>query len=183
MNYIQLNKYSFWKDIFFQKKKKLNCFLCCCLCDIYCFKNSISALQWLCNADKKSHIPQRRLSRFFKTLYTSLVRGARLLHPLFYLFFFSKYGWELQDSVILRWDNFVFVKYKLKRKKILIVLHVPYSHKKISKKKLINSLNFILLRLRPHLYRIILYSVFYCLVFPKTDRLFTPGWGYTESNA
>ncbi|XP_028938576.1 probable 18S rRNA (guanine-N(7))-methyltransferase [Ornithorhynchus anatinus] len=35
---------------------------------------SISAVQWLCNADKKSHNPARRLFRFFSSLYAALVR-------------------------------------------------------------------------------------------------------------
>ncbi|XP_069788433.1 18S rRNA (guanine-N(7))-methyltransferase isoform X2 [Narcine bancroftii] len=34
---------------------------------------SISALQWLCNADKKSHSPSKRLHRFFSSLYASLL--------------------------------------------------------------------------------------------------------------
>ncbi|XP_054703698.1 probable 18S rRNA (guanine-N(7))-methyltransferase isoform X1 [Grus americana] len=34
---------------------------------------SISAVQWLCNADKKSHSPSKRLYRFFSTLYTALL--------------------------------------------------------------------------------------------------------------
>ncbi|MEE6522755.1 hypothetical protein FKM82_021378 [Ascaphus truei] len=34
---------------------------------------SISALQWLCNADKKTHSPPRRLFRFFSTLYSVLL--------------------------------------------------------------------------------------------------------------
>nr|XP_054502899.1 probable 18S rRNA (guanine-N(7))-methyltransferase isoform X3 [Agelaius phoeniceus] len=34
---------------------------------------SISAVQWLCNADKKSHSPPKRLYRFFSTLYTALL--------------------------------------------------------------------------------------------------------------
>lgn len=38
---------------------------------------SISALQWLCNADESDHIPQRRLKRFFTSLYRVLVKGAR----------------------------------------------------------------------------------------------------------
>lgn len=38
---------------------------------------SISAVQWLCNADKASHDPRRRLKRFFETLYGALARGAR----------------------------------------------------------------------------------------------------------
>lgn len=34
---------------------------------------SISALQWLCNADKKSHVPHKRLYQFFSTLFSALV--------------------------------------------------------------------------------------------------------------
>lgn len=34
---------------------------------------SISALQWLCNADKKTHSPPKRLHTFFSSLYSSLV--------------------------------------------------------------------------------------------------------------
>lgn len=34
---------------------------------------SISALQWLCNADKSTHIPPRRLYKFFSTLYSAMV--------------------------------------------------------------------------------------------------------------
>ncbi|CAH2219709.1 probable 18S rRNA (guanine-N(7))-methyltransferase [Pelobates cultripes] len=44
---------------------------------------SISALQWLCNADKKTHSPPRRLYRFFSTLYSSLARGARAVLQLY----------------------------------------------------------------------------------------------------
>jgi len=38
---------------------------------------SVSALQWICNADKKSHVPHKRLARFFTTLYSAMSRGAR----------------------------------------------------------------------------------------------------------
>nr|CAI5862777.1 unnamed protein product [Callosobruchus analis] len=38
---------------------------------------SISALQWLCNADKKHHNPVKRLYQFFSTLYACLSRVAR----------------------------------------------------------------------------------------------------------
>lgn len=38
---------------------------------------SISALQWLCNADKALHNPNHRLYRFFSTLYSCLTRSAR----------------------------------------------------------------------------------------------------------
>ncbi|XP_055377993.1 probable 18S rRNA (guanine-N(7))-methyltransferase [Condylostylus longicornis] len=39
---------------------------------------SVSALQWLCNADKTSHNPQKRLYKFFSTLYSCLTRNARV---------------------------------------------------------------------------------------------------------
>ncbi|KAK6934430.1 18S rRNA (guanine(1575)-N(7))-methyltransferase Bud23, C-terminal [Dillenia turbinata] len=38
---------------------------------------SISAVQWLCNADKSSHEPRLRLKAFFGSLYKCLSRGAR----------------------------------------------------------------------------------------------------------
>ncbi|KAI5063491.1 hypothetical protein GOP47_0022038 [Adiantum capillus-veneris] len=38
---------------------------------------SISALQWLCNADKSCNDPRLRLKAFFNSLYRSLARGAR----------------------------------------------------------------------------------------------------------
>lgn len=39
---------------------------------------SVSALQWLCNADKSSHKPVQRLYKFFSTLYSSLVSNLKL---------------------------------------------------------------------------------------------------------
>merc|ERR1719150_2864897 len=38
---------------------------------------SISALQWLCNCDKKGHEPFKRLRLFFDRLYLALRKGAR----------------------------------------------------------------------------------------------------------
>lgn len=38
---------------------------------------SISALQWLCNVDRKSHDPFRRLKAFFTQLYSCLKKGGR----------------------------------------------------------------------------------------------------------
>lgn len=38
---------------------------------------SISAIQWLCNAESSDATPQGRLSRFFNGLYASLKRGGR----------------------------------------------------------------------------------------------------------
>ncbi|CAG9460153.1 unnamed protein product [Pedinophyceae sp. YPF-701] len=38
---------------------------------------SISAVQWLCNADTSSANPRRRIRRFFESLYRVLNRGAR----------------------------------------------------------------------------------------------------------
>eukprot|EP01135_Chromosphaera_perkinsii_P012033 Nk52_evm1s2573 gene=Nk52_evmTU1s2573 len=44
---------------------------------------SVSALQWLCNADKRHHVPHKRLLRFFQTLYASLTRGARAVFQFY----------------------------------------------------------------------------------------------------
>ncbi|XP_007892664.1 probable 18S rRNA (guanine-N(7))-methyltransferase [Callorhinchus milii] len=44
---------------------------------------SISALQWLCNADKKSHSPPKRLYKFFSSLYASLARGGRAVFQMY----------------------------------------------------------------------------------------------------
>eukprot|EP00933_Yihiella_yeosuensis_P021967 TRINITY_DN17303_c1_g1_i1.p1 TRINITY_DN17303_c1_g1~~TRINITY_DN17303_c1_g1_i1.p1 ORF type:complete len:285 (-),score=55.53 TRINITY_DN17303_c1_g1_i1:84-938(-) len=38
---------------------------------------SISALQWLCNIDRRGHEPFKRLKAFFERLYTCLRKGAR----------------------------------------------------------------------------------------------------------
>ncbi|GIY96131.1 hypothetical protein CEXT_653921 [Caerostris extrusa] len=44
---------------------------------------SISALQWLCNADKKSHVPAKRLYRFFSSLLSCLSRGSRAVFQFY----------------------------------------------------------------------------------------------------
>ncbi|XP_076381192.1 18S rRNA (guanine-N(7))-methyltransferase [Megalopta genalis] len=44
---------------------------------------SISALQWLCNADKKSHRPSKRIFQFFSTLYSCLSRSARAVFQFY----------------------------------------------------------------------------------------------------
>ena len=44
---------------------------------------SISALQWLCNADYKDHEPRKRLARFFVSLYRCLKKGARAVFQLY----------------------------------------------------------------------------------------------------
>eukprot|EP00128_Syssomonas_multiformis_P003046 Colp12_sorted_trinity150504_noHs@21136 len=44
---------------------------------------SISALQWLCNADKASHVPKKRLKRFFTTLYSAMTRGSRAVFQFY----------------------------------------------------------------------------------------------------
>lgn len=38
---------------------------------------SISALQWLCSAEKKVQNPFKRLNKFFASLYACLIKGAR----------------------------------------------------------------------------------------------------------
>lgn len=44
---------------------------------------SISAVQWLCNADATAHDPRARLRRFFTTLYGCLARGARAVLQIY----------------------------------------------------------------------------------------------------
>jgi 18S rRNA (guanine1575-N7)-methyltransferase len=44
---------------------------------------SISAIQWLCNADKSSHSPKQRLMKFFSTLYSALARGSRAVFQFY----------------------------------------------------------------------------------------------------
>lgn len=44
---------------------------------------SISALQWLCNADKSYHNPTKRLSKFFTTLFSCLTRTARAVFQFY----------------------------------------------------------------------------------------------------
>eukprot|EP00091_Calanus_sinicus_P011226 TRINITY_DN25494_c0_g1_i1.p1 TRINITY_DN25494_c0_g1~~TRINITY_DN25494_c0_g1_i1.p1 ORF type:complete len:255 (-),score=90.19 TRINITY_DN25494_c0_g1_i1:21-728(-) len=44
---------------------------------------SISALQWLCNADKSYHKPHKRLYKFFSTLYATLSRGSRAVFQFY----------------------------------------------------------------------------------------------------
>lgn len=44
---------------------------------------SISAVQWLCNADRTGAEPRARLRAFFGTLYACLARGARAVLQLY----------------------------------------------------------------------------------------------------
>jgi len=44
---------------------------------------SISAVQWLCNADASFHDPRKRLKRFFETLYACLSKGARAVLQIY----------------------------------------------------------------------------------------------------
>lgn len=44
---------------------------------------SISAIQWLCNADKSYHHPSKRLYKFFMTLYACLSRGSRAVFQFY----------------------------------------------------------------------------------------------------
>ncbi|XP_043798088.1 probable 18S rRNA (guanine-N(7))-methyltransferase [Apis laboriosa] len=44
---------------------------------------SISALQWLCNADKSTHNPSKRLYKFFSTLFSCLSRSARAVFQFY----------------------------------------------------------------------------------------------------
>ena len=52
--------------------------VCTCLrALVHLYLLSISALQWLCNADNSAHEPRRRLKAFFTQLYRCLRRGAK----------------------------------------------------------------------------------------------------------
>jgi 18S rRNA (guanine1575-N7)-methyltransferase len=44
---------------------------------------SISAVQWLCNAEKKGDVPQRRLKTFFSSLFGVLRRGAKAVLQIY----------------------------------------------------------------------------------------------------
>ena len=44
---------------------------------------SISALQWLCNADKKYHNPVKRLFKFFTSIYSCLCRGSKAVFQFY----------------------------------------------------------------------------------------------------
>lgn len=44
---------------------------------------SISALQWLCNADKSTHNPAKRLYTLFTSLYACLSRGSRAVFQFY----------------------------------------------------------------------------------------------------
>ena len=44
---------------------------------------SVSAIQWLCNAERSSHNPYKRLKHFFQTLYSVLVLGARCAFQIY----------------------------------------------------------------------------------------------------
>jgi len=44
---------------------------------------SISALQWLCNADTKAQNPHKRIHKFFRSLYSALTRGARAVFQFY----------------------------------------------------------------------------------------------------
>jgi len=44
---------------------------------------SISALQWLCNADTSTANPVKRINKFFNSLYASLARGARAVFQFY----------------------------------------------------------------------------------------------------
>lgn len=55
------------------------------ICVFYVY--SISALQWLCNADKKGHNPAKRLNKFFSSLYSALVTFLTHFYYSLYLSF------------------------------------------------------------------------------------------------
>lgn len=59
---------------------------------------SISALQWLCNADKKSHKPVKRLQKFFSSLYACLVSKLNTRKQARYKF--NHWTYRLTNGVV-----------------------------------------------------------------------------------
>lgn len=44
---------------------------------------SISAVQWLCNADKTCNVPRKRIRSFFDSLYKCLAKGGRAVLQIY----------------------------------------------------------------------------------------------------
>jgi 18S rRNA (guanine1575-N7)-methyltransferase len=84
---------------------------------------SISALQWLCNADSTNANPVKRMNKFFNSLYACLVRGAR---AVFQFYPENSYQVELLTSAALKagFTGGVLVDYpnSAKAKKYYLVL-------------------------------------------------------------
>ena len=68
--------------VYFKKYGESFLFLIYCL-TLQLLLSSISALQWLCNADKKYHSPAKRMLVFFRTLYAVMSRGSRAVFQLY----------------------------------------------------------------------------------------------------
>lgn len=47
------------------------------------FRDSVSVLQWLCNADSTAHSPVGRLLRFFTDLFGCLRKGSRAVFQFY----------------------------------------------------------------------------------------------------
>ncbi|CAN8000939.1 unnamed protein product [Ixodes pacificus] len=84
---------------------------------------SISALQWLCNADKKSHNPVQRLHKFFSSLYACLSRGKRAVFQ-FYPENSDQIGLVTQQAMKAGFTGGLVVDYpnSSKAKKMFLVL-------------------------------------------------------------
>lgn len=84
---------------------------------------SISTVQWLCSAFKKSHNPKARIKRFFESLYACLRRGTRAVIQLYPE---DKYQLDMISSSALRcgFTGGVVVDYphSTKAKKVFLVL-------------------------------------------------------------
>lgn len=84
---------------------------------------SISALQWLCNADKRSHSPRSRLTRLFTTLYGCLRHGARAVFQ-FYPENSAQIDMVLESSLKVGFTGGLVIDYpnSTKRKKYFLCL-------------------------------------------------------------
>ncbi|GAB6030293.1 Williams Beuren syndrome chromosome region 22 protein [Chamberlinius hualienensis] len=89
---------------------------------------SISALQWLCNADKRSHVPAKRLFQFFTTLYSCLSKRGKAVFQ-----FYPENGEQVelitQQAMKAGFSGGLVVDYpnSTKAKKIFLVLFTDVS--------------------------------------------------------
>lgn len=84
---------------------------------------SISALQWLCNADKKYHHPPKRLLKFFTSLYAAVARGGKAVFQ-FYPENSSQLELITQQAMKAGWTGGLVVDYpnSTKAKKMFLCL-------------------------------------------------------------
>lgn len=80
---------------------------------------SISAIQWLCNADKSSHKPVQRLYKFFSLLYASLVSINEFVNQIklnliiFYRVEVQEQSFNFIQRMLTKWNWSLHKQWKL----------------------------------------------------------------------